>query len=213
VNPTDQISLNFAIIEHEYKEQTKGGTLGGTVKASFDLKKMQGRLLLVPEGIEARPVDGHRCGEIRQRRAPDGIGGGTAKRLAADGASVVVNYASSRKGPDRIVSEVGAGAGKALAVQANLAKKADVERLFDETVKAFGRVDILVNIAGVYEFLPLEEVTEKHFHRHFDLNVLGLFLAIQEAVRRFGPERRQHCEHRLRGRHVRTPDGVRLQRD
>jgi NAD(P)-dependent dehydrogenase (short-subunit alcohol dehydrogenase family) len=78
--------------------------------------------------------------------------------------------------------------GQGTGAASDLAKKAGVERLFDETVKAFGRVDILVNNAGVYEFLPLEEVTEEHFHRHFDLNVLGLVLAIQEAVRRFGPE-------------------------
>jgi 3-oxoacyl-[acyl-carrier protein] reductase len=118
--------------------------------------------------------------------ASKGIGAGIAKRLAADGAAVVVNYASSREGADRVVAEIGAG--KALAVQANLAKKADVERLFDETAKFFGRADILVNNAGVYEFLPLEQVTEEHFHRHFDLNVLGLVFAIQEAVKRFGPE-------------------------
>ena len=101
---------------------------------------------------------------------------------------MVVNYASSRKGTrsDRFGDQRRRGQGTGGA--SDLAKKAGVERLFDETVKAFGRVDILVNNAGVYEFLPLEEVTEEHFHRHFDLNVLGLVLAIQEAVRRFGPE-------------------------
>jgi 3-oxoacyl-[acyl-carrier protein] reductase len=121
--------------------------------------------------------------------ASKGIGGaGIAKRLAAEGASVVVNYASSREGADRIVAAIEAEAGRALAVQANLAKKADIERLFAETMRTFGRVDILVNNAGVYEFLPLEEVTEEHFHRQFDLNVLGLILADQQAAKHIGPE-------------------------
>jgi 3-oxoacyl-[acyl-carrier protein] reductase len=120
--------------------------------------------------------------------ASKGIGAGIAKRLAAEGASIVVNYASSREGADRIVAAIEAGAGRALAVQANLAKKADIERLFGETMKAFGRVDILVNNAGVYEFLPLEEVTEEHFHRQFDVNVLGLILAAQQAAKHIGPE-------------------------
>ncbi|HEY5704667.1 MAG TPA: SDR family NAD(P)-dependent oxidoreductase [Terrimicrobiaceae bacterium] len=120
--------------------------------------------------------------------ASKGIGAGIAKRLAADGASVVVNYASSREGADRVVAEIETGGGRALAIQANLAKKSDIERLFDETTKAFGRVDILVNNAGVYEFLPLEEVTEEHFHRQFDVNVLGVILAAQQAAKHIGPE-------------------------
>lgn len=120
--------------------------------------------------------------------ASKGIGAGIARRLAAEGASVVVNYASSREGADQVVAAIKAEAGQAVAVQANLARKADIERLFSEAMKAFGGVDILVNNAGVYEFLPLEEVTEEHFHRHFDVNVLGLILAAQEAAKYFGPD-------------------------
>jgi 3-oxoacyl-[acyl-carrier protein] reductase len=120
--------------------------------------------------------------------ASKGIGAGIAKHLAAEGVSVVVNYASSKEGADRVVDEITKQGGKAVAVRANMAKKAEIERLFSETKKAFGRLDILVNNAGVYEFLPLEKVTEEHFHRHFDINVLGLLLAIQEAAKYFGPE-------------------------
>jgi len=120
--------------------------------------------------------------------ASKGIGTAIARSLAAEGAAVVVNYASSKEGADRVVDEITKKGGKAIAVRANLAKKVEIERLFSETKKAFGRLDILVNNAGVYEFLPLEKVTEEHFHRHFDLNVLGLLLAIQEATKYFGPE-------------------------
>src|SRR5712692_7485932 len=117
--------------------------------------------------------------------ASKGIGAAIAKQLAAEGAAVVVNYASSKEGADRVVAEIESNGGKALAVRANMAKKAEIERLFAETKKAFGRLDILVNNAGVYEFFPLEEITEEHFHKHFDLNVLGLILASKEAVRHF----------------------------
>jgi 3-oxoacyl-[acyl-carrier protein] reductase len=120
--------------------------------------------------------------------ASKGIGTAIAKHLAAEGAAVVVNYSSSKEGADRVVDEITKRGGKALAVRANMARKADVERLFVETKKAFGKVDILVNNAGVYEFLPLENVTEEHFHKHFDVNVLGPLLAIQEATKYFGPE-------------------------
>jgi 3-oxoacyl-[acyl-carrier protein] reductase len=120
--------------------------------------------------------------------ASKGIGTAIAKRLAAQGAAVVVNYASSKEGADRAVDEITKQGGKAIAVRANMAKKAEIERLFSETKKAFGRLDILINNAGIYEFLPLEKVTEEHFHRHFDINVLGLLLAIQEASKYFGPE-------------------------
>jgi 3-oxoacyl-[acyl-carrier protein] reductase len=120
--------------------------------------------------------------------ASKGIGAAIAKQLAADGAAVVVNYASSKSGADRVVSEITAEGGKALAVQADVAKRADVERLFAETQKAFGRLDILVNNAGIYEFLPLEQINEEHFHRQFNLNVLGLILATQQAVKMFGPQ-------------------------
>jgi 3-oxoacyl-[acyl-carrier protein] reductase len=119
--------------------------------------------------------------------ASKGIGAAIAKQLAASGASVVVNYASSKSGADKVVSEITAQGGKAIAVQADVAKKADIKRLFAKTKKAFGRLDILVNNAGVYEFLPLEQITEDHFHKHFNLNVLGLILATQEAVKQFGP--------------------------
>src|SRR6266446_4735860 len=120
--------------------------------------------------------------------ASKGIGAGIAKALAAEGAGVVVNYASSKEGADRVVAEIAGKGGKAVAVQADLAKPADVTRLFTETKKTFGRLDILVNNAGIYEFAPLEAITEEHFHKHFNLNVLGLILASQEAVKRFGPE-------------------------
>ena len=117
--------------------------------------------------------------------ASKGIGAATAKALAAEGAAVVVNYSSSRDGAERVVAEIKNNGGRAAAVQANVAKKADIERLFAETKKAFGAPDILVNNAGVYEFLPLEKITEEHFHRQFDLNVLGLLLTTQEAVKHF----------------------------
>jgi 3-oxoacyl-[acyl-carrier protein] reductase len=119
--------------------------------------------------------------------ASKGIGASIAKHLAAEGASVVVNYASSKVGADKVVAEIAAQGGRAFASQANVAKKTDVERLFAETKKAFGPVDILVNNAGVYEFAPLEQITEEHFHRQFDLNVLGLLLATQEALKNFNP--------------------------
>jgi 3-oxoacyl-[acyl-carrier protein] reductase len=120
--------------------------------------------------------------------ASKGIGAGIAKHLAAEGAAVVVNYSSSKSGADKVVDEITKRGGKAIAVQADVAKKKDIDRLFAETKKTFGRLDILVNNAGVFEFLPLEQVTEEHFHRHFDINVLGLLLAIQEATKYFGPE-------------------------
>jgi len=118
--------------------------------------------------------------------ASKGIGAAIAKHLAAGGAAVIVNYASSKEGADRVVAEIESDGGKALAVKANMAKKAEIENLFAETKRAFGRLDILVNNAGLYEFSPLEDVTEEHFHKHFDLNVLGLILASKEAVRYFG---------------------------
>jgi 3-oxoacyl-[acyl-carrier protein] reductase len=120
--------------------------------------------------------------------ASKGIGAGIAKQLAADGAAVVVNYASSKEGADQVVDEITKRGGQAIAVQADVAKKKDVERLVAETKKAFGKIDILVNNAGVYDFKPLEEVTEKEFHREFDTNVLGLLLATQEAVKHFGAD-------------------------
>lgn len=117
-----------------------------------------------------------------------GIGAGIAKGLAAEGAAVVVNYASSKEGADRVVSEIKAKGGKAIAVQGDVAKAKDVQRLFAETEKAFGRLDVLVNNAGVYEFAPLDQVTEEQFHRLFGTNVLGLILATQEAAKHFSSD-------------------------
>jgi 3-oxoacyl-[acyl-carrier protein] reductase len=119
--------------------------------------------------------------------ASKGIGAAIAKGLAAAGASVVVNYASSREGADRVVAEIARKGGKAIAVKADVSHATDVRRLFDETAKAFGSLDILVNNAGVYRFAPLEQVTEDEFHREFNINVLGVLLASQEAMKHFGP--------------------------
>lgn len=120
--------------------------------------------------------------------ASKGIGASIARHLAAEGAAVVVNYATSREGADKVVAEVERRGGKAVAVQADVARREDIQRLFAEAKRAFGRVDILVNNAGVFEFAPIEEVTAEHFHRQFDLNVLGLLLTTQEALRYLGPE-------------------------
>src|SRR5258708_10485920 len=118
--------------------------------------------------------------------ASKGLGAEIARQLAAEGALVVVNYASSRSGADKVVDEIASRDGKAIAVQADVSKPADVKRLFAETKKAFGRLDVLVNNAGIYNFAPLEQITPEHFHKHFELNVLGLILATQEAVKHFG---------------------------
>lgn len=118
--------------------------------------------------------------------ASKGIGAAIAKGYAAEGAAVVVNYASSKSGADQVVSEIKSAGGRAVAVQADCSNEADIKRLFDETLKAFGRVDILVNNAGVYEFIPIEEVTAEKYHRMFNLNVLGLILASREAAKQFG---------------------------
>jgi 3-oxoacyl-[acyl-carrier protein] reductase len=120
--------------------------------------------------------------------ASKGIGAGIARGLAEAGASVVVNYASDKAGADRVVAEVTDSGGKAVAVQGDVSKAADVERLFVEAVRAFGRLDVLVNNAGVYRFGPIEGVTEAEFHRHYDTNVLGPILAVQAALKHFGPE-------------------------
>jgi len=117
--------------------------------------------------------------------ASKGIGAAIAKQLAARGASVVVNYASSKSGADKVVAEIAKAGGKAVAIQADVAKKADIDRLFAETKQAFGRLDILVNNAGIYEFSPLDSITEEHFHKQFNLNVLGLILASQAAAKLF----------------------------
>jgi 3-oxoacyl-[acyl-carrier protein] reductase len=120
--------------------------------------------------------------------ASKGIGAEIARRLAADGAAVVVNYASSKAGADKVVADIAKAGGKAVAVQADASKEAEVLRMFAEAKQAFGRVDILVNNAGVYQFAPIEEMTEAQYRRMFDLNVLGLLLTTREAVKQFGPD-------------------------
>jgi len=120
--------------------------------------------------------------------ASKGIGASIAEHLAAEGASVVVNYASSKAGADAVVKRITAKGGKAIAAQADVSKAPDITRLFAETKAAYGKLDILVNNAGIYEFAPLESVTPDHFHKQFDLNVLGLLLTTQEAVKLIGPE-------------------------
>jgi 3-oxoacyl-[acyl-carrier protein] reductase len=115
--------------------------------------------------------------------ASKGIGAAIAKTLAQAGASVVVNYASSRAGADAVVSEITANGGKAVAVGGDVAKAADAQAMIETAVKTYGALDILVNNAGVYEFSPLENITEEHFHRMFNINVLGLLLVTQAAVK------------------------------
>ncbi|GAA5129099.1 glucose 1-dehydrogenase [Luteolibacter yonseiensis] len=120
--------------------------------------------------------------------ASKGIGASIAIHLAAEGAEVVVNYSSDQAGADKTVAEITAAGGKAVAVKASVAVPAEIEHLVAESVKAFGKVDILVNNAGVYQFAPLEETTPELFHRQFDINVLGLILTTQAAVRHFPAE-------------------------
>jgi len=119
--------------------------------------------------------------------ASKGIGAAIAKQLAADGAAVVVNYATSKTGADKTVSEIKAAGGRAVAVQGDVAKQAQIEKLFAEAKAEYGQVDILVNNAGIYEFAPLEHVTEAHYRKQFDLNVLGLLLTTREALKYFPP--------------------------
>ena len=120
--------------------------------------------------------------------ASKGIGAAIAKDLAAAGASVVVNYSSSKDGAEKTVAEIKGKGGQAIAIGADVSKAEDRKRLFAETKKAFGSVDILINNAGIYHFNPLENVTEEDFHQQFNTNVLGLILATQEAVKYFGPQ-------------------------
>jgi 3-oxoacyl-[acyl-carrier protein] reductase len=120
--------------------------------------------------------------------ASKGIGADIAKSLAAEGASVVVNYASSKDGADKVVAAIAAAGGKAIAVQGDVSQQADITRLFAETKSAFGKLDILVNNAGVYAFQPLDQITEETFHQQFNLNVLGLLLTTKEAAKYFNGE-------------------------
>jgi 3-oxoacyl-[acyl-carrier protein] reductase len=115
--------------------------------------------------------------------ASKGIGAAIARRFGDEGAKVVVNYASSRADADLVVSDIERSGGKAVAVQADVTRREDVERLFAETKKAFGVVDVLVNNAGVYEFRALDQIDEQHYRRIFDINVLGLILSTQEAAK------------------------------
>jgi 3-oxoacyl-[acyl-carrier protein] reductase len=119
--------------------------------------------------------------------ASKGIGAAIAKHLAAEGAAVVVNYVSSKVAANNVVTDIAKGGGKAIAVQADMSRKAAIEGFFAEAKRVFGTIDILVNNAGIYEFAPLENITEEHFHKQFNLNVLGLILATQSAVKLFGP--------------------------
>jgi 3-oxoacyl-[acyl-carrier protein] reductase len=119
--------------------------------------------------------------------ASKGIGAAIAEHLAAEGAAVVVNYATTKGGAEAVVKRINEEGGRAIAIQADVSKAEDIRRLFAETKKAFARLDILVNNAGVYAFVPLEAITAEHFHKLFDLNVLGLLLTTQEAVKHFGP--------------------------
>jgi 3-oxoacyl-[acyl-carrier protein] reductase len=117
--------------------------------------------------------------------ASKGIGAAISKALAKEGAAVAVNYSAGREGAERTVTEIAREGGKAVAIQGDVSKAADVKRLFEETKEAFGSVDVLVNNAGVFQFDPLEEITEKEFHREFDTNVLGTILATQQALKHF----------------------------
>jgi len=120
--------------------------------------------------------------------ASKGIGASIAKHLAAEGAAVIVNYSTSKEGADRVVDDITSKGGRAIAVKADVTKQDEIAHLFAETQSAFAKLDILVNNAGMYEFSPLENITEEHFSRLFDLNVLGLIRASREAVKHFGPE-------------------------
>ncbi|MBV8210631.1 MAG: glucose 1-dehydrogenase [Burkholderiaceae bacterium] len=115
--------------------------------------------------------------------ASKGIGAAIAKALAAQGAAVVVNYSSSKKGADAVVADIARNGGKAVAVQGDVSKAAEAEGIVDAAVRSYGRLDILVNNSGVYEFAPIQEVTEQSFHRHFNTNVLGLLLTTRAAVK------------------------------
>lgn len=115
-----------------------------------------------------------------------GIGAAIAKSLAAEGASVVVNYASSKSGADAVVAAINSSGGKAIAVRGDVSKAAEAQAIIDAAITKFGRLDILVNNSGVYEFSPLEAITEEHFHRLFNINVLGLLLTTQAAAKHLG---------------------------
>jgi 3-oxoacyl-[acyl-carrier protein] reductase len=118
--------------------------------------------------------------------ASKGIGAAIARKLAEEGAAIVVNYASSKAGADAVVKDITSAGGRAIAVQGDVSKAAEAQHLFDEAVRQFGRLDILVNNSGVYEFAPIEQVTEEHYRRVFDINVLGLLFTTQAAAKHLG---------------------------
>lgn len=120
--------------------------------------------------------------------ASKGIGASIAEHLAAEGAAVIVNYANSKTGADAVVARIHQKGGKAMAIQGDVSKPEEIHRLFSEIEKAFGRVDVLVNNAGTYEFAPLEAITPEHIEKHFNLNVAGLLLTTKEAVKLMGPD-------------------------
>jgi 3-oxoacyl-[acyl-carrier protein] reductase len=118
--------------------------------------------------------------------ASKGIGAAIAKSLAAEGASVVVNYASSKAGADTVVAAISKAGGKAVAIRGDVSKAEEAQGIIDSTIKTFGKIDVLVNNSGVYKFAPIEQVTEEDFHWHFNINVLGLLLTTQAAVKHMG---------------------------
>ena len=146
-----------------------GGPVKGAQRANDPMKALTGKVAIVTG-------------------ASKGIGAGIATALGTEGASVVVSYASSREGADRVLGKIADTGGNAIAVQASVSEPADVQRLFAETKKAFGKLDVLVNNAGVFKFEPFEAISVSEFHREFSINVLGPILTIQEAIRQFGFE-------------------------
>src|ERR1700694_1706259 len=133
--------------------------------------------------------------------ASKGIGAGIALSLAKEGAAIAVNYASDREGADRVVEKIKAAGGNAIAAQGNVTSSEEIDRFFNETEKQLGNVDVLVNNAGVFAYLPLQDINEKEFHRQFDTNVLGLLLTSKRAAKQFADKGRMHNQHWLRSKH------------
>src|ERR1700675_4036981 len=132
--------------------------------------------------------------------ASKGIGAGIALSLANEGAAVAVNYSSDRAGADRVGENIQVAGGKAITVQGSVTSSEEIDRFFNETEKQLGNVDVLVNNAGVYSYLPLLDINEKEFHRQFDTNVLGLLLSSKRAVKGFADKGRMHNQHWLRSK-------------